>query len=79
MSLNMPVGATYKYQGGIEVIVIFLLEIPVVFVRLFSELFVEACARLWLLLCVTRFDRGGQLFEPPMHDGQGESVGYASL
>jgi len=70
-SFNVPAGATYEYQGGIEVIVIFLLEIPVVFIRLFSELFVEACARLWLLLCKSRFDCGGQLFEPPTDDVKG--------
>jgi len=51
--------------------VVFLLKILVVFVRLFSELFVETCARLWLLFCESRFDRGGQLSEPPMHNMKG--------
>jgi len=70
----MLVGGTYKYQGGIEVIMIFLLEILVVFVRLFSELFVEACARIWLLLCESRFDCGGQLFEPPICNVRGNPL-----
>jgi len=44
--LNMLVGAAHEYQGGIEVIVVFLVNILVVFVRLFPELFVEARSRV---------------------------------
>ena len=42
----MLVGAAHEYQGGIEVIVVFLVNILVVFVRLFPELFVEARSRV---------------------------------
>ena len=58
---NELVGTTHKYQNGIEVIVVFSVKVPVVFVRLFSELFVEACSRIWLRFCESRFDRGGQV------------------
>lgn len=46
---------TYKYQGSIEVIVVFLEEVSVVFRGLFAKLFVEVCTRVGFLL------RGGCL------------------
>ena len=40
---------------------ILFMKVLVVFVRLFPELFVEACPRVWLLLRKSRFDGGGQV------------------
>ena len=65
---NELVGKTYKYQDGIEVIVVFSVKIPVVIVRLFSELFVETCSSIWLRFCENRFDRGGQVIARSMYN-----------
>jgi len=51
--------ATHEYQDGVEVVMVFSVKVLVVFVRLFSELFVEAGFRIWLLRCESRFYRGG--------------------
>lgn len=45
---------------------ILFLKISIVVVRLFSESLVEACARVWLLLRESHFDRGDQIIVPPM-------------
>lgn len=47
---------------------IFLVKVPVVLVRLFSELFVEACSRFWLRFCESRFYRGGQVIARSIHN-----------
>ena len=64
--------ATYKYQDGIEIIVVFFMEVPVIFVRLFSELFVEVCPGIqWFRTFMFRescFDRGGQVIAESMHN-----------
>ena len=65
---HMLAGATHKYQGGIEIIVVFYVKVLVVFVRLFSELFVEARLRVWPLLRESRFDRGSQVIAQSMHN-----------
>ena len=58
---SMLAGGTYKYHGGIEIITVFLVKVPVVFVRHFLELFMEARLRVQLLLCESRFDLGSQV------------------
>jgi hypothetical protein len=40
---------THEYQGSVEVVVVFLVKVAVVFVRLFSKVLVEACARVRFL------------------------------
>jgi len=47
---------------------VFFVKVPVVFVRLFSELFVEACSRFWLRFCESRFYRGGQVIARSIHN-----------
>jgi hypothetical protein len=43
------VGYTHKYQGGVEVVVIFLVKVAVIFVCLLSKMLVEARARIRFL------------------------------
>jgi len=43
-------GPTHKYQGRVEVVVVFLVKITIIFVDLFPELLMESCAWVWLLL-----------------------------
>ena len=62
---GVSVEATYKYQGGVEVIVVLLAKVPVVFVGLFFELFVKARSRVWFLLLESRLDRSGQVIAQP--------------
>ena len=61
---TLPV-TTHEYQGGVEVFVVLFVKVLVVFVRLFPELFVEACSRVWLLLRKSGFDGGGQVITKP--------------
>ena len=65
---DISVETTYKYQGGVEVIVVLLAKVPVVFVSLFFELFVKARSRVWFLLLESRLDRSGQVIAQPTHD-----------
>ena len=65
--LSKLAGRTHKYQDGIEVIVVLSVKVPVVIVRLFSELFVEARLRLWFLFRESRLDRGGQVIAKSTH------------
>ena len=48
-------GPTHEYQARIEVIVVFLMEIAIVLVRLFSELFMKPCAWILFLLDEIQF------------------------
>ena len=62
-----PAGRTHKYQDGIEVIMVLSVKVLVIFVRLFSELFVETRLRFWLLFRQGRFDRGSQVIAKSTH------------
>jgi len=59
--------ATHEYQDGIEVVMVFFVKVLVVFVRLFSELFVEAGLGIWLLWRESRFYRVGHVIAPSIH------------
>ena len=53
---------THKYQGGVEVILVLLVEVSIIFVRLFAELLMETCTRIWLrfLLRESGFEGGSK-------------------
>ena len=51
---------THEYQGSIEVVVVLLVEVSVILVGLFAELFVEARIGFLFLLPNIRFEGTGQ-------------------
>jgi len=57
---NELVGATHKYQGGIEFIAAFFVKVPVIFVHLFSGFFIGARSEFLVRLCESCFHRGRQ-------------------
>lgn len=67
---NKLAGATHEYQDGIEVVMVFFVKVLVIFVRLFSELFVEAGFGIWLLRRESRFYRGGHVIAPSIHSAR---------
>ena len=49
--------STYEYQGGVKIVVILLVEVPVILVRLPVEHLIEVPAGIHLLVC------GRELFQ----------------
>jgi len=76
---SMVVEATHKYQCCIEVVVVFLVKVPVVFVCLLSKFFMETRSSVWLLLRKSGFDCSGQVIAQPGHNVRENSWSNACL
>ena len=70
---DISVETTYKYQGGVEVIVVLLVKVPVVFVSLLLESFMKVRSRVWFLLLKSCLDCGGQVIAQPKRNVKRET------